>query len=42
MDPLLEQPIPASYIVLEDIVRSLADQCRHQKVNPIYTKQDFM
>lgn len=42
MDPLLEQPIPASYIVLQDIVRSLARKCRAEKRVPIYTKQEFM
>ena len=42
MDPLLEQLIPASYLVLEDIVRSLAEQCKKEARQPIYTKQEFM
>ncbi len=42
MDPLLEQLIPASYLVLEDIVRSLAEQCKKQARQPIFTKQEFM
>jgi len=42
MLPLLEQPIPASYIKLQDIVRDLAQQCSHGGRIPIYSKKDYM
>ena len=42
MDPLLEQPIPASYIKLQDIVRSLAQQCSLQGKIPIFSQKDYM
>ena len=42
MDPLLEQPIPASYIKLQDIVRSLAQKCSMEGRIPIYSQKDYM
>ena len=42
IEPLLEQPIPESYIALQDIVRSLAVKCLNENQIPIFTKNAFM
>ncbi len=41
IEPLLEQPIPASYIKLQDIVRSLAHQCKAEHKIPIFNKEAY-
>ena len=41
MEPLLEQPIPASYIKLQDIVRLLAQQCKEEHKIPIFNKEAY-
>lgn len=40
--PLLDEPIPESYLVLQDFVRELAEQCISKGKKPILTKKEYM
>lgn len=42
MPPLLEQPIPETYIQLQDMVRALTQKCNEHCKIPIYTRKDYM
>lgn len=39
---LLEQPIPASFLKLEERVRYLAVSCKHEDTPPVLKEQVFM
>ena len=41
VEPLLKQPVPESYVRLQDAVRDLAQKCMREKRPPIYTTADF-
>lgn len=38
---LLKQPVPASYIKLQDIVRELAHRCAAEHRVPIFTAKEY-
>ena len=40
--PLLDEPIPESYLVLQDFVRELAEQYISKGRKPILTKTEYM
>ena len=40
--PLLDEPIPESYLVLQDFVRELAQTYVTRRLKPIVTKKNYM
>ena len=38
---LLEQPIPASFLRLEEVVRHIAANCKQKNIPPVLKEQDF-
>ena len=40
--PLLNEAIPQSYLVLQDIVQETAQRYEQQKKRPILTKKEFL
>ena len=40
--PLLDEPVPESYIVLQDFVRETAEAYVTNKLKPILTKKQYM
>lgn len=42
VEPLLDEPIPESYSMLQDVVRETAEVCMNDKKKPILTKKEYM
>ena len=42
VEPLLEEPVPESYLVLQDFVRETAQAYVQSKKKPILTKKEYM
>ncbi len=40
--PLLDELIPQSYLVLQDIVQEAAQKCEQLRKKPIFTKKEFL
>lgn len=40
--PLLDEPIPESYLVLQDFLRELAEEYVRKHKKPILTKKEYM